>query len=211
MRSVVSLDREGHTLRTTVDVVQSRLGVMEGKLYDHALKPETSVHEKISRLLLSPGINRIPESVAGSLPNSAYYSIELISTTKTAYLMRDLASRTDGKPKISVCPELAGRFPRQDNCLQELLQIAKTDMQSRRIAEKKLVTRLSGDTTIKIALWHDAEQWLAGHTRSRERADTKDELSLLAIHRDPELHQIACRIMRRDFPREAMPACQSNQ
>jgi len=207
MRSIFFLDNEGDRLRSTVDVVQSRVGLMEGKLDGRVPEPGTGVHEMVAKLLLSTGIDQDPEAFARSLANSAYYSIELIGKLKTLHLLRDLVNGSVGQVKTMACFELSGRFAGQDECLHELLQHFGTESWARRLAERQLSAGLKRDSSIKIELEKDPERWLNGHARSRDRVDIKDELRVLAIHADPGIRRIACNCMSQQFPDEPLPEC----
>lgn len=210
MRSVFFLDRDGTALRSTIDVVQSRLGLPPGNAQDRVLKSDMTVEEKIAHSLL-PLTGANPEALARSLPNSVYYAVELIGKTGTTRLLRDVISRSVGVLGISACLELSARFPGQEYCLRDLLRQPSTDVEMKRRAERQLTTSLRRDAAIKKALQSDPENWLNSHARSQRRADVLDEISLLAMHGDPKIRQLACGLMAQKFPHHSVPDCTKRQ
>jgi hypothetical protein len=161
--------------------------------------------------MLTPGASPNIESFARSLPNSVYYSVQLIGKTGTARLLKDLVSRSVGKIKAQACLELAGRFPGQEDCLRDLLRKANRDVHVIPLAKKQLTTSLSRDAAIKKGLRKDPRNWLEGHARSHELEDIRDELSLLAMHADPEIRRVACGLLDHEFPGHGDPDCQKTR
>jgi hypothetical protein len=154
------------------------------------------VGDDISAILLELGDHPDSQALASTLGQAAYYSDELALRKATVRRLLKLVGDQDRSLSLRACLLLAEQYAGQSGCLSRFAQDPTLSP-----SERKDIVEMQSRRKL-------ADQRLKGVLRKQPMAvfgfdsvvAVRDELELLSGDPDPELRQLSCDVLRRDFP-----------
>lgn len=219
-RYVVFLREDAGVLRTMADPDGDELRVHSG-LHDTAdlpdprstaarimpcvdgqLQPATLAGMQIAYVLLTPGRNSDPDSLAQHLDVDVAMLWPRAPAEYVVWLLKQLQKNDDRRVRDRACIALA-EHPAGAGADSCLVEVAKgPDPELRRRANEILAVHERNTGTLVETL----KRWPA--FLSPDVADLAARLNLLAGHRNEQVRSLACKALRSFFPACSFPKCE---
>ena len=200
-RRVFFLTREEDGMRTMLDVGGSTIGLSTGKPgLDIATLADTSIEEKIAKLLLTPTPEANDESFAKAIHDAVSDAIALVGDTKTSFLLRALLNHRSSIVRATACLELADYFEGQYSCIEVVLRDPSfSEAQGWRggtlLEKNENSDAWMRDERFQKDPWLTLLQW-----SGTDLTKLIDQILLLTYHQDSEIKGYFCGLIQREMP-----------
>lgn len=200
-RRVFFLTREEDGMRTMLDVGGSTIGLSTGKpVSDIANLADTTIEEKIAKLLLTPTPEADDESFAKAIHDAVSDAITLVGDTKTSFLLRALLNHRSSIVRATACLELADYFEGQYSCIEVVLRDPSfSEAQGWRggtlLEKNENSDAWMRDERFQKDPWLTLLQW-----SGTDLTKLIDQVLLLTYHQDSEIKGYFCGLIQREMP-----------